>query len=394
MQTKVKIVAIAKDESAYLSEWVHHHLYLGFDAIEIYLNRTSDNSAAVLKNINNQYPNVTWDYADWVDTCPGEASKHIQFITYARALHELKKSNEFTHVLFLDIDEFLILDGLTTSVSDFIGRYPKNSAISLEWLNDCQQATDAFSPVSKTVVGNLSPLVKTILPVNVEVAEFRHHVPAFAGKIKHVLVDGKGFKPRSESIQAVHPSRNSLKSSFILHRANRSENEYISLLYRGRPGDEFAYKSNRRGFPVKNKKTLEIGLDAVQYDKYRDSFTSFKLETSYDSHIKQAKQFVTTRYELSINNLAKHLNLDYPLMMRLFLGVKDPKVLTAFRHHRKMRINSNSQNVEMIRDFAIDAQKQDIDEAIQLMNIAIKLRPNGPQIISKLAEFRELKNQG
>lgn len=26
---KTKIVAVAKDEGAYFSEWIHHHLYLG-----------------------------------------------------------------------------------------------------------------------------------------------------------------------------------------------------------------------------------------------------------------------------------------------------------------------------------------------------------------------------
>ena len=46
---KTKIVAVAKDEGAYFSEWIHHHLYLGFDAIDIYVNRTSDNSLEILK---------------------------------------------------------------------------------------------------------------------------------------------------------------------------------------------------------------------------------------------------------------------------------------------------------------------------------------------------------
>ena len=46
---KVKVVAIAKDEGAYIAEWIFHHLYFGFDAIDIYVNRTTDNTC---QNLN------------------------------------------------------------------------------------------------------------------------------------------------------------------------------------------------------------------------------------------------------------------------------------------------------------------------------------------------------
>ena len=59
-QIKTKIVAVAKDEGAYLAEWVHHHLFLGFDAIDIYINRTSDNSLEILHKISEKYPQVNY----------------------------------------------------------------------------------------------------------------------------------------------------------------------------------------------------------------------------------------------------------------------------------------------------------------------------------------------
>ena len=42
--SKIKLVAIAKNEAAYLAEWIFHHLYLGVDEIEIHFNRCSDNT--------------------------------------------------------------------------------------------------------------------------------------------------------------------------------------------------------------------------------------------------------------------------------------------------------------------------------------------------------------
>ena len=53
---KIKLAAIARDEAAYLPEWIFHHLDFGFDEIEIYINNTVDNSSAVLENITDNYP--------------------------------------------------------------------------------------------------------------------------------------------------------------------------------------------------------------------------------------------------------------------------------------------------------------------------------------------------
>lgn len=41
---KIKLIAIAKDEAAYLPDWIFHHLYFGFDSIDIYVNNTTDNT--------------------------------------------------------------------------------------------------------------------------------------------------------------------------------------------------------------------------------------------------------------------------------------------------------------------------------------------------------------
>jgi len=53
---KIKLVAIAKDEAAYLPEWIYHHLHFGFDEIEVYVNFTTDNSYEVLAAIAKHHP--------------------------------------------------------------------------------------------------------------------------------------------------------------------------------------------------------------------------------------------------------------------------------------------------------------------------------------------------
>lgn len=381
---KIKLVAIAKDEAAYIPEWVHHHLFVGFDEIEIFINRTSDNSEQVLNAINAQYPNVKWDYADWIDSCPLEAHKHIQFITYANAKYQCQKEGEYSHIFFLDIDEFLILDELTSSIHDLIKRFPADTPIAFEWLNDCTPTAEAFSKIPPTLTGNLSPLVKTLLPVNIAIKEFRHHLPLFKEQVNTMLVDESLFKPQKKVKQALDSTVNSLKSSFIYHRAHRSQYEYISLLYRGRPGDTFAYKSNRRGYPKLTRKSCHVCLNESYYAKYQTSFIQFINTIEVDPLLEDAMKFVCARYESSIENIKTHLIIDYPLMMRLFSGVTDKRVVEAFKQHRLSLIKSEPRNIDLLIRLSGEAQKQNVDEAIDILKLAKAIRPNGPLINKKL----------
>ena len=56
-----RLVAIAKDEASYIADWIHHHLYFGFDQIHVYVNRTTDNTIAILKEITKRYTGVSFE---------------------------------------------------------------------------------------------------------------------------------------------------------------------------------------------------------------------------------------------------------------------------------------------------------------------------------------------
>jgi hypothetical protein len=388
---KIKLVAIAKDEAAYIPEWVYHHLFMGFDDIEIFINRTTDNSDKVLNNISKHYPNVSWQYADWIDWCPADASKHIQFITYAKAMYDCQQAGDFTHIFFLDIDEFLILDGLTSSIHEIIARYPQGTPIAFEWVNDCTPSADAFSRLPSTLTGNLSPLVKTLLPINIGIKEFRHHLPLFKQPVDTLLVDLSLFKGQEKIKQALDKSVNFLKSSFIYHRAHRSQYEYVSLLYRGRPGDNFAYKSNRRGYPKLTAKSCLVELDKAKFTEYQSSYADFIDSIDSASLVVEAEKFVCDRYQRSVDNIDSHLSQDYSLMMRLFSGVTDAQVLKAFKKHRAKLIELEPTNVDLLIRLSNEAQQQDIDEAIDIISLAKKIRPNGPLINKKLDQLIQLQ---
>lgn len=388
---RVKLVAIAKDEAAYIPEWIHHHIYFGFDEIEVYINRTTDNSAEVLEKICRQYANVSWDYADWIDMCPGDASNQIQFIVYARALHEAKKTQKFSHILFLDIDEFWCTQRFDCSIQDYIQGLPKDKAVFFEWINDLGNLPP-FSELPSMLEGNLSPLGKTLLPIDIDVVELRHHVPLLRDKTQHITVDGECFLPRPNLVQALSEPLNYLKEAFVFHRAHRSEYEYISLIYRGRPGNSFKYKTNRKGLPSNNKQACSVVLPEKAYEMYQVSFAIFKQKISFQSDILASIKFVKERYQQSLDGIEQSIQTHYSEMKSIFFGISNTHVLNVFKRYRAEKIAQASDNVPLIRDFAIDAAKQDLEEAIGLMRIAQKLRPQGKLICKKLEDWEKKRS--
>ncbi|WP_289027914.1 glycosyltransferase family 2 protein [uncultured Paraglaciecola sp.] len=388
-RTKIKLVAIAKDEAAYFPEWIHHHLYFGFDEIEIYINRTSDNSEEILEHIHVSYPQVKWRSADWIDKCPQDAKKQIQFIVYNKVWDETLSENNFDYILFLDIDEFWIPQSFNQSIHDFMDKFASEDVVSFEWLNDLGNLKP-LSSLPKIIEGNLSPLVKTIYPVDTKIKELRHHVPLFEGKHNHVLADKEPFTSRPSLIQAVSEEQQSFKDAFIYHRAHRSIEEYISLLYRGRPGDSFPYKTNRYGLPITEKHYNKLHIPDREYNEYSNSYISFIEQQKLVSLKEEAEEFVWHRFKQSMCKLKEFVDKDYSLMMQMFRGVYQHEVAAIFAEKRIEMIKQQPDDFRLIRDLAIDAATQNIDEAISLMTQAQCLNPDGPVINQKLIEFKKI----
>lgn len=102
---RVGIVAIAKGEDLYLKEWIDWHLGLGFSQIMIALN--DDEFKPQVVN-----PKVIYEDYHGVES--------VQTIAYRKLYKKYQK--DFDWILFIDIDEFLVLDGFST-VQDFLKDY-------------------------------------------------------------------------------------------------------------------------------------------------------------------------------------------------------------------------------------------------------------------------------
>ena len=90
---RVGIIAIAKNENLYLREWFDWHLGLGFDHIIIGLN--DDEFKPLITN-----PRVTYKDYSGIDK--------LQTLAYTEMYQEYR--DQFDWLLFIDIDEFVMLD--------------------------------------------------------------------------------------------------------------------------------------------------------------------------------------------------------------------------------------------------------------------------------------------
>ncbi|MFZ6041335.1 glycosyltransferase family 2 protein [Vibrio natriegens] len=271
---KVKLVAVAKDEAPYLPYWVFHHLHFGFDEIEVYINRTSDNSESILKLISETYNNVKFHNSDWIDKLPSPSRKNLQHISYMQGIN----SSSCDYVMLLDIDEFWVNKDFKTTISEFILQSKNFDVMVFEWLNETN-ASKPLAPFNKKVKGKLDHLGKCIIKSQDKIHTIRLHVPEMKDNANVILANGDKFQSQKGLPQHIHNSINNLKDAFIIHRMFRTESEYLASLFRGNPEQDFPIKLNRNGFGYpNNEKLTSVDFDTNLYNAYLNKFEQFLKE--------------------------------------------------------------------------------------------------------------------
>src|SRR5690625_7519256 len=91
---RIKLCAIAKDESAYLFNWVFHHLYFGFDEVEVWLNNITDNSEELCREMARISSQFKYRVADDVVSEEYRRGKMFQIIAYEKMYKAEVRSEE------------------------------------------------------------------------------------------------------------------------------------------------------------------------------------------------------------------------------------------------------------------------------------------------------------
>lgn len=141
------VVAIGKGEEAYLDEWINHYIQLGFSKIYFYDNNPENDTSQ--QDICAKYPQVVYrDVRGW-PTRYTDLYNILQLYVYNDAYY----NNDCNYLLFVDVDEFLVLKDKT--LSDLL-RFKKYIHINWQLYGDDEQIYKDDRPVMERFVTPVS----------------------------------------------------------------------------------------------------------------------------------------------------------------------------------------------------------------------------------------------
>lgn len=334
---KVKLVAIAKNEGAYLCDWVFHHLYFGFDSIEIHVNNTDDNSWEIADKLksNRQVKFINADtYFRQSDMAP-------QLKIYLDALDKSRQEG-YSHVMFLDIDEYWTPKNLSTSIHDVLGSVQAD-IIAFQWFNRTND-TEEFAPVlAHKLEGVKKPQVKIVTRTNIGVDNINPH-NIISRKACYRFVDGSYFLQSCDNYSKVSRQvlEKPLQDAFILHRINRSQLEYVAALSRGRPIQSSRivskFKDNRAGYLVVST-PIDVCFEALKLKKYEQSRVEFITLYDLEGAIIRGQKEVIKRFFSVVESIKSSPESERPVLKKVLENVDRKDVKHAYESFFKSTIN-------------------------------------------------------
>ena len=384
-EKKIKLVAIAKDEAAYIPEWVFHHLYFGFDAIEVYVNFTSDKSYDVLNKIQEHYP-VQYRNAEYLTSADYNpqfdyllAPEYIKKNTFqSRAYAELlsrAKADGYSHVMFLDLDEYWTPVDFTKHIKDVLDELGDPDDVPFKWKNKVGE-TEPFGRPFKSQIRYLeSKVPKTVVKTDVDAKLMNSH--------RCSITRSNGRKPVRIG---------QVTNAFILHRFQRSELEYLSLLGRGDPkfAGKFGLKFNRGGY-IGVEKSVDLSFDAQMIDGYDQAYRTFVEKTAIADLLNDGQAFVSERANQVVEYIQDTIKVN-KIARKVIRGLAlENEIYSALDESRGLKASE----IETIKKIALKLESNDLGSAYELMKIAYAFKPDGTTIAKKVRQYAlKLGNDG
>ena len=336
MKTNTKLIAIAKNEAAYLPQWIYHHFSIGFDEIEIYINDTTDNSVAICDKIKKNYANLTFHLADKLRLESIKEKRSFQISAYNNSLHH---SSETTHLMALDLDEYLICKNMDERLSTLLERQSSPDCLSFLWYSDDHSSKKSFShPLQTHNTIFRMDHVKTISKLSRKVQACSHHnfiykneervINLLGGTIirldDNINTESRRSKLSKQQLNAL--SAENTEPWFVLHCIYKSEEEYLASLCRGRGhnNDQRPLKVNRWGmssYPYYAKEPIHWHPSKEKISQYKIGLDNFIQKNDLEEELCIAKNSIkeATNYLDELLREQPHLRTDYK---KIFAGTK------------------------------------------------------------------------
>lgn len=328
-KTRVKLVAIAKDEAAYLPDWIFHHLFVGFNEVSIYLNNITDNSYRLSEALK-AHSQVKFINGDRFFK---QGSRAPQLAIY---LHELCMSRwqGYSHVMFLDIDEFLLSKNVLFDINSFV----KNlncDVCCFEWVHKMDENIPFGKPLNSEILGRHARQVKSIISTNLSVKHLTPH-NIYNNNAKYQLSNGKKVSFKRVNYTKVDNDELSkpIKDIFVLHRMVRHEVEYVAALKRGRPITEnkkcSIFKDNRGGGFTNAKNELVL-LSIDNLATYEVKKSMFFQKFNIEKIIEEGQSLVLTRFEDVLKMIENAPISELKTLEKILKNIENERVNQAFQ---------------------------------------------------------------
>ena len=326
----MKLCAVAKNEGAYIADWVFHHLHFGFDGVEIWINGTDDTSAEIVKGIRAKYPQVSSRTVDRLfDDCLARG-ENFQRLAYKRLARKTRRQG-YTHVAFLDLDEYWTPRDYTSSIKDFLPDDPDVKVVSFPWCMDVPDLErPRFSPPLTGVTQmQMDKHVKSAVRLDGSVRTYREHTARIHGGLRLLVRDPFPMVHARDQRRGSFVTEDFLvehwdvlPEAFVLHAINRSHSEYVSSLTKGlrQTGMDIAYKPNRYGYLPTDAPVLSFTPPPRALRAYARKHKRFRRRIGADDAIRSSQELVVQRADALLEEVARRPELFEELRQAL-MGV-------------------------------------------------------------------------
>lgn len=397
---KIKLAAIAKDEGFYLALWVYHHLQFGFDVVDIRINNTTDNSIRMLEKLKAHYgERLRYSCADQeMELC---RCKGINFQAYLyNQIHQETLSEDFTHLLFLDLDEYWCSANFSDTIKDCLDQFAICDVYMFQWLMDQPKAERSLEDFSfqAVMLGEKNKHVKSLINMQAPLAAMRIH-NAIIKQGKYRLADQTLVQfAEEDQIRATVPNDIfeqqclKLEDYFIYHQVFRSQEEYLASLLRGNKqnGDDSLLKTNRMGYLANSSENFNLTwvIDDMRLAEYK--FGYLALIADLTAELDEAKRFLLARKDklLALLNGDPFLQQIHANKMR---GINE-SIYQAKLNKRKIRSKVSQLAVDEVKQVCsfncelistMDAYQLQITQGFSQTSVAAKIVLVSQQTLGK-----------
>lgn len=307
MPPRVKLCAIAQNEGAYLVDWIHHHLHFGFDAVEVWVNGSSDNSVAVMEAVSATREEVSFRVADRLLEDSVRRGKYFQHRAYMRQSRAARRAG-FSHAAFLDLDEYWVPSDFSTPVSAFLPDDEEVNVVSFPWYLDVPdpQREPFTTPFVQGAEVQVDRHVKSVVRLDDRIVQLRAHSAQTTAGRRLLVRDPFPMAPEDEVAQhygsfvtdehlAVHGGH--LPEALVLHALNRSATEYVASLRKAhrRSEQDSPFRTNRDGYLPTRARRLALPVAEEARAAYEASRARFREETGTVGLVAEAQEWIRDR---------------------------------------------------------------------------------------------------